>query len=209
VAPGHYADLYVPPDLDRSTPTPLIVFLHGSGSAPAAYHSYVQDAADELGLVLVLPKSVAFEGWGSPADPEGIAEALEKARQVLLIDGYRIGAAGHSSGGAYAVLLGVETRGWCAVFALASPAVPLGAAGNPLYHPPVHLYYGGNDPNYSFQGAFTLIDRLEEHGNEVTLDVQLGYGHNSWPPESMLAGLRFVVEHPRPAPQTAAASAAR
>lgn len=201
MAAGHYADRYVPASLDRTHPAPMIVFLHGAGSGPSAYRSVLEDGADELGVVLLLPKSVAFEGWGTSGDRESIAEAVRSMRGSLLIDSRRTAIAGHSSGGAYAIIIGLEDRGWCAVFSLASPAVGIGPAGDPLYDPPVHLYYGTEDPNFSSQAAFSLIARIEAHGNEVELDVRSGFGHNSWPDDAMVDGLRFLVEHPRPAPQ--------
>lgn len=208
-AAGHYADRYLPASLDRTQAAPMVVFLHGSGSGPSAYRSVLEDAADELGLILLLPKSVAFEGWGTSGDRESIAEAVQSMRGALLIDSRRTAIAGHSSGGAYAVVIGLEDRGWCAVFSLASPAVGIGPAGDPLYDPPVHLFYGADDPNFSSQAAFTLIARIEAHGNEVELDVRSGFGHNSWPADAMVDGLRFLVEHPRPAPQRPPASEER
>lgn len=197
-ATNSYAELYVPPTLDTSVPAPLVVYLHGAGAAPYMYRPFLEGAADALGAVMVLPKSHVWESWGNAGDRESVLEAVQQVRSLLRIDPARVAAAGHSAGAAFALRVALEGRGWCGVFAMASPYVSLGIRGDLLYLPPVRLYYGADDPNWFSGSGQRLVDLLEGRGLMVQLDLRQGYGHNIWPDEAMLAGLEFLLEHPRP-----------
>ncbi len=193
-ATGSYYDRYLPAGLDLSQPVPLVVFLHGAGSIPLTYRPLVQPGADAAGAVVVMPKSGGI-GWGYPSDEETIRESVRLVRQELpMIDPQRIAVAGHSAGGAYAYLIGYGTVGrFSAVFSMSAPYVGLDALADPAYTPPLRLYYGTADPNYTGGDYAAIAAQLTGLGVAVQSDIEAGYGHSTWPQSSMEDGFRFLV----------------
>jgi hypothetical protein len=68
---------------------------------------------------------------------------------------------------------------------------------DPTQPPPLRMYYSAGDGNYPVATGW-LRQMLERLGVEVSLDVQTGYVHNSWPASSLRDGFRFLVEQPPP-----------
>jgi predicted esterase len=203
---GSYAEAYVPTTLAPG-PAPTVVFLHGSGATPEGWKPLLAPLAEELGVVVVAPRADSFAGWGVGPDDLIIAEALRQVREGVPVDPARLGIAGHSSGGAYAIELAYSTRSpFVAVFSLSSPYRTVVALADPVGPPPLRFYYGTGDPNYQ-QGYYGLLrEMLERLGVEVSTEIRSGYGHNSWPATTLHDGFRFLVEQPVPpcvpAPET-------
>ncbi|MFY9825526.1 MAG: hypothetical protein WAM82_29400 [Thermoanaerobaculia bacterium] len=196
-ATGSYYWRYVPQSLDASKPAPLVIFFHGAGSLPDAYMSFVRDAAESAGCVLALPKASGV-GWGTSADEQTVTETLRLVRAELAVDDRRIALAGHSAGGAWAYLEAYAGSVYSSVFTLSAPYYPVTSLADPAYKPPIHMYYGTTDPNYT-----AARPQLEAQWNLLGVswdeDVQPGFSHNTWPTGSMAAGFQFLVSHPRPA----------
>jgi predicted esterase len=191
---GSYFQRYLPASADPTAPLPLIVFLHGSGSFPESYQDYVRYAAETARAVLVLPKSASDLGWGFGTDAETVAESLRLAREELPVDDRRIAIAGHSAGGAYAYLLAYTTISkYSAVFTLAAPRYNVSAVADPAYKAPIRMYYGTTDPNYMGGGEAALKAQWDRLGITWEEDIQAGFGHNTWPLESMTDGFLFLV----------------
>jgi len=193
-ATGSYYWRYLPQSADPASPLPVILFLHGSGTTPDQYQSFVRDPAETAKAVIVLPKSSNNLGWGFGQDDQTVAEALRLVKQELPVDDHRVAIAGHSAGGAYAYLLAYTTISqYSAVFTLSAPNYAVATVADPAYRAPIRMYYGTTDPNYSGGGEAALKvqwDRLQIPWQE---DVQAGFGHNSWPVQSMTDGFLFVV----------------
>jgi pimeloyl-ACP methyl ester carboxylesterase len=197
---GSFVWVYVPASLDRSKPAPLVLFFHGAGSSPTAYTGLVSGAAEKAGTVVAMPRSSGL-GWGTATDGRTVAETLRRMKEEIAIDERRIALAGHSAGGAYAYLLAYAGAEHSAVFTLASPYVPVSAVADPSYKPPIRMYYGTADPNYASSYP-RLRAQWERLGVSWGEDVRPGYGHGSWPDESMAAGFLFMAGKSRPgAPQ--------
>ncbi|MEM7050256.1 MAG: alpha/beta hydrolase [Acidobacteriota bacterium] len=199
-ATGSYALVYLPRGLEAASSLPLVVFLHGSGGEPEPYQRLVENAADDAGCVLVLPRSRIGTGWGAFDDPQTIAESVATVSAELPVDPARIAIAGHSAGGAYAFHQAYAvTNQYSGVFALSSPTAPVNALADRTYVAPNRMYYGTTDPNYT-DGAYAnnraLWQRLEVRSEE---DIQPGFGHNVWPSFVMRNGFRFLVEQRYPA----------
>jgi dienelactone hydrolase len=196
-ATGSYYWRYVPQSLDTSRPAPLVLFFHGAGSIPDAYLNFVRDAAESAGCVLALPKA-SGAGWGTSADEQTVTETVRLVRSELPVDDRRIALAGHSAGGAWAYLVAYAGSIYSGVFTLSAPWYAVTALVDPAYKPPIHMYYGTTDPNYT-----AARPQLEAQWNLLGVawdeDVQQGFSHNSWPTGSMAAGFQFLVSHPRPA----------
>jgi pimeloyl-ACP methyl ester carboxylesterase len=94
---GHYF-LYVPPRLDRKTPAPALVFLHGSGGNFKAYTWLLSRVADECGMVLICPSN-GMGNWESPGGIRAVSAALDDARKSVPLDMNHAHLAGLSNGG--------------------------------------------------------------------------------------------------------------
>lgn len=94
---GHYF-LYVPRSLDRTTPAPALVFLHGSGGSFKSYAWLLSKIAEEQGMVIIAP-SCGLGNWKAPRAPQMVVEALDDAAKVVALDVGRIHLAGLSNGG--------------------------------------------------------------------------------------------------------------
>ncbi len=193
-ATGSYARWYLPASVDPGEPAPLVLLLHGSGARPRHYEHLVETAAETAGCLLVLPKSQQLEGWGDSADPSTISESLRLVQGHVTVDPERIAIAGHSSGGAYAYLLAyTEPSRYSGVFTLAAPFFPIEDLADRSYVAPIRMYYGEDDPNYSGGAYARLVLQWLRLNVPVEVDVRPGYGHSTWPTESMEQGLSFLT----------------
>jgi predicted esterase len=198
-ATGSHFWRYVPASLDASRPAPLVLFFHGAGANPVAYLSLVTGAAEQAGCVLAMPRSSGL-GWGTEADGRTVAETLRLVRGELAVDDRRVALAGHSAGGAYAYLLAYGGSQYSAVFTLGAPFRSVAGLADPEYRPPIRMYYGTTDPNYTGGSYASLQAQWSRLGVPWEADVQAGFGHNTWPDSSMANGFLFLVARSRPAP---------
>ncbi len=196
-ATGSYFWLYVPQGVEFSQP-PLVLFFHGAGANPSGYRFSVGVAADQAGCVVAMPKSSGL-GWGTETDARTVAETLRLAREKVAVDDRRIAVAGHSAGGAYAYLLAYAGSQYSAVFTLAAPFYAVSSLADPAYKPPIRMYYGTGDPNYTGGAYAKLKAQWTRLGVPWEEDVQAGYGHSSWPDASIAEGFRFLAGESRPA----------
>lgn len=191
---GSYSIRYLPASVDQSQPAPVIVFLHGSGSSPEFWQDILSPLADDLGFVLLLPKSDEFLGFGPGKDEETIRETLDILGETILLDESRISIAGHSAGGAYAIVLGLQARSrFSGIFSLSSPYRIVLSLGDPAYTPPVRMYYGTDDPNYQGGSRSALVDQMQRLGVPLTEEIRDGFGHNTWPDTTFPDGFSFLL----------------
>jgi predicted esterase len=198
-ATGSYYWRYVPASLDLTKPACLILFLHGSGGTPDLYKPYVVDAAEAAACVVAMPKSSSDTGWGLGNDAQTVSETLRLEQAELAVDGRRVAIAGHSAGGAYAYLLAYAASTYSAVFAMSAPFYAVTSLADPSYTPPIHMYYGTLDPNYT-----AARPSLEAQWNQLGVaweeDIEVGFSHSVWPNSSMASGFLFVAAKSRPDP---------
>ncbi|HEY7216431.1 MAG TPA: alpha/beta hydrolase [Thermoanaerobaculia bacterium] len=196
-ATGSYFLFYVPQGADLAQPTPVVLFFHGAGWNPASYRAVIGAAADKAGCAVAMPKSSDY-GWGTEADARTVAETLSLVRQKLPVDDRRIAVAGHSAGGAYAYLLAYAGSQYSAVFTMAASYYPVSKLADPAYTPPIHMYYGTKDPNYTGGAYANLKAQWSRLGVPWEEDVQEGYGHTNWPGTSVTNGFLFLAGESRP-----------
>ena len=114
--------VYAPQNLDPARPAPLVVLIHGRGSAPRNILPMWTAAADRLGVVLALPKGVTRLGAGrfgwepqfptdnAQLDWPGAEAAVDRAVEAALrahptVDRGKVILAGFSQGGYVALRL--------------------------------------------------------------------------------------------------------
>ena len=191
---GEYALRYVPAALDQGQPAPVVVFLHGSGAFPEHWQDLLEPVADSLGCALLLPKSVSNLGFGIGDDETTILEALGRLKTELAVDERRVSIAGHSSGGAYALVLAYGSRHrFSAVFALGAPYRTVLRVEDADYTAPARLYYGNLDPNYTGQSYAAIRDQLLRLGVAVASEIAPGWGHSGWPETTFPDGFAFLL----------------
>ncbi len=197
-----YALVYVPQSLDQSVPAPAIVFLHGHGSSPEGWQLILGPLSEQQRFVLILPraeKSVdGFPAFGVGADAAIVDEALRSTDKRVALDSRRIGLAGHSAGGAFALVLAYTTPArFNGVFALGSPYRTVAVLADPLHAPPLRFYYGSNDPN--FTNAYPLLETMfASLGVPQESEVAPGRGHNDVQTQSLRDGFAFLLGQPVP-----------
>ncbi len=193
---GHRGRRYLPTSVRACDPLPLLLFLHGAGGTPEAYEPHLTADAEALGVVLVLPLSTSA-GW-SDADVPIIDAALRAASAELVIDTTRTYIGGHSAGAAFAYILAYGGTGLAAVFTMSAPYYGVSSVAEPTYRAPIHMYYGDMDPNYTGGAATGLAMQWTRLGIPHETDVQVGFGHSTWPPSSITAGFTFLLAHRYP-----------
>lgn len=90
--------LYVPPGVDRTRPTPAIVFLHGSGGNFKAYLWVLSRLADRQKIILIAP-SFGMGNWSQPSTDVVLDRALKTATQKVALDLTSLHLMGLSNGG--------------------------------------------------------------------------------------------------------------
>ena len=199
---GSYALRYVPPAAaaaaGRGEALPVVLFLHGSGGGPEGYDALLAPAADGSGAVLLMPRSLfAPLGWGHPGDPAMVEEALALTAAALPVDAGRVGVAGHSAGAAHAYLLAYASDlPFNAVFTLAAPYYRVSALADPSYVPPIRMFYGGLDPNYTTARP-RLIEQWQRLGVPWEEELDFTVGHSQLPADSLADGLAFLLAQRR------------
>lgn len=197
--------LYVPESYNPSTPTPLVISLHGFAEWPAHQMelSGWNTLAEENGFIVVYPSGSGFpKRWrisetGTPSDPtidvQLISDLIDQLKQEYNIDLWRVYANGLSNGGGMSFLLACELSEQIAAIGSVSGAYLFSLED---CHPsrPVPLiafhgtadqivpYYGG--PSSSFDHPFPLVPEwieawAERNGCSLTPNELLGQGEVS------------------------------
>ncbi len=193
-ATSSYLWRYLPQSFDRDHPAPAILFFHGAGGRPEGYKPFIIPAAEAAHAVVILPKSERDVGWESAVDDSTVAESLRLVGDEIELDPRRISVAGHSAGGAYAILLAyTHELGFSAVFSLASPFRTVSAVADPLWKAPIRMYYGTTDPNYTGGSYAALKAQFETLGIPWQEEIREGFGHSTWPDTTLPDGFQFLA----------------
>ena len=103
--------LYVPSSYRPTTPTALILMLHGSGGHAHHGLELLQRLADETHVILVAPTSKFYTWSEAPQGPALDARTANRALEFVFtnyaINPARITVAGFSDGASYAMTLGL------------------------------------------------------------------------------------------------------
>lgn len=165
-------------------PLTLAVTLHGAGGDAHGGLAPLKDVADELGLLLLAPKSrhrtwdVLAHGFGP--DVELIDRALAQTFDRYLLDPARVIVAGFSDGASYALSVGITNGDLFDSVLAFSPgfAAPAAKRGSPR----LFISHGTRDPVLPIDSTSRkLVPRFRRTGHEVRY-AEFEGGHTV-PPE--------------------------
>ena len=160
--------LYVPTSYDASTPTPLVINIHGFSQWPAnqAQVSQWNAVADEFGFIVVYPEGTGFPlRWSlRNADPESAVNAqkevtyfsdlIDRLESQYNIDPSRIYANGLSNGGGMSFLLVCDLADRItAIGSVAGAYITPFESCKPSRSVPMIAFHGVVDPIVPFHGG--------------------------------------------------------
>jgi phospholipase/carboxylesterase len=183
----------VVPSALPDTPVPLVVYLHGSGSDPARSLPLLQDDAERLEFLLLVPKSYHYT-WdvivgGFGPDVSSLDLALEHVFACFPVDPERVVLAGFSDGASYALSLGLINGTLFRRILAYSPGFLIPAPRNG--RPEVFVSHGVDDPVLPIERCSRLIvPELRAEGYEV--DYREFDGGHAIPPDMVAASLAFL-----------------
>lgn len=171
-AEGREAVLVVPEGLDPAGPVPLLVMFHGAGGEANKVLPHFVRWARARGFLLLAPQSM-FPTWdivigGHGPDLERLDAALQQVAAHFRLDPARLGFAGFSDGGSYALSVGL-TNGDVVSHVIALSA---GFMNTFVRHgsPRVFLAHGRSDTQLPLEtSARPHALRLLEQGVDLTL----------------------------------------
>ena len=169
---GHYF-LYVPAGVDRSTPRPALVFLHGSGGNFKAYTWLLAKVADRLGCVLIAP-SFGMGDWREPDTSRVIEAVLEDAAGALPLDQSRLHLIGLSNGGLGVSQAGASIGNRFQSLTFLSPVIDTRAIVSADFTRhwrgrPIRIMTGATDDRVPLDFVLQAADTLRSGGAELSL----------------------------------------
>jgi predicted peptidase len=188
--------LYVPRPYDRSIQYPLVIWLHGGGSAGTdnigqisldnrlGTHFWTRkENQDKHPAFVLAPQSTG--GWDSNASTslsdelKLVLDILEVVRKEYTIDGSRIYVAGQSNGGIGAWGLITKKPG---MFAAAIPLCGAGHAGiaSRAAKTAVWAFHGETDDVISVDFSRKMVDAMKRAGGNPRYTEYKGVGHEIW-----------------------------
>lgn len=159
--------LYVPPSYDPTTPTPLVITIHGFAQWPANQRdvSGWNALADEHGFIVVYPAGTKFprrwRAYGLFSQPEElsidvtfISDLIDKLESEYNIDPTRIYVNGLSNGGGMSYLLACKLAERIAAIGTVAGAhlYPLNEC-RPTYTVPLIAFHGTADRIVPYYGG--------------------------------------------------------
>ena len=111
IADERDAVLFVPEGLEAGKPAPLLLMFHGAGGSAEKVLPFLEEHAQRRGFLVLAPQS-QFPTWdlvigGNGPDLERLDQALAEVASRFQLDPARIGFAGFSDGGSYALSSGI------------------------------------------------------------------------------------------------------
>lgn len=176
---GHYFH-YVPPRVNRDKPSPLIVFLHGSGGNFKAYIWLLSKVADRAGCCVVAP-TFGLGNWEQSEGAEAVLAAVRDAGRFALVDPEQIHLMGLSNGGkgvcATGVQEGMSFRSVILVSAVLHSRITPENLSRRLGPRPLLIFSGLNDDRVPWDYVSQYAAAFEKSGMQVSLREFEGEDH--------------------------------
>ncbi len=169
---------------DESKQWPLLIFLHGAGERgndlQAVYrHGPLREVREgrEFPFVVIAPQIDGQHYWACYA--ETLNTMLDGWLKEYRIDPARVYLTGLSMGGTGTWMWGMmNPERFAAVMPICGTGI-CWCAGN-LKDVPVWVFHGDADVTVPIEESYSMVERLNACGGQVTLTVYEGYGHDSW-----------------------------
>jgi len=190
--------IYVPASIDKSSPVPLLIGLHGGGGSSRSFQrltlSRFNDLADEKGFIVVYPDALDRhwnDGRGvekysaqreSVDDVAFISALIDKIASEHNIDLGRVYVTGMSNGALMSFRLAFQLSNRIAAIAPVAGAMieNYSALGSPAEPVPVLMINGEEDPLVPWEGGYiTFGDEKLGRIISVQQSVQYWVNHNN------------------------------
>ncbi|NQV43150.1 MAG: T9SS type A sorting domain-containing protein [Candidatus Marinimicrobia bacterium] len=183
--------LYIPEDYEGGVRDwPLVIYLHGSGSAIWDLEAIREGGPPELfeegmdsDFILLCPQLHDDVHWDIDRIHALTVEIMDNYR----VDSSRVYLTGLSRGGFGAWEFGVT---YPELFAAIVPISARDVAGvERLVNTDVWIFHGDQDTGVPWQGSQTAYDRLRAAGADANFTLYEGVGHWAWEPAYATQGL--------------------
>ena len=174
--------LYLPRDYQKSTRSPLLLFLHGSGERGTDINLVKKHGPPKL---IGQGQHLPFVVVSPQCPPEGRWEAdlllalLDDLNSKYSIDPARVYVTGLSMGGLGTwSLIGAAPDRFAAAIPICGHSAPWVA--EPASRLPVWIIVGDRDNHLLAGNCYGMAQSLQARGADVKLTVMHGVGHDSW-----------------------------
>lgn len=174
--------IYVPKNVQPSSPVPLVVLLHGSNHVGLSLAEKWDKLAEKEGIIVVAPDSIDSSRWSVPNDGPGfIHELVESTKTKYPINAKRVYLFGHSGGAVFALLMSLYESEYFAATAIHAGALYAEAEfliDLAKRKTPMQIQVGTSDEYFPLKVVRATRDRLYNSGFDTQLiEIQ---GHNHW-----------------------------
>jgi poly(3-hydroxybutyrate) depolymerase len=174
--------LFVPDNIEKSKPAPLVVLLHGSGRDGQSLVEPWKDLAGKEGFIVVGPNSLNSGEWQIPTDgPDFIYELVENLKTKYSIDPRRVYLFGHSGGAIQALHLALyESEYFAAAVAHAGVIDPrmMPFIEKATRKIPISIFVGTSDQFFPLKDVRATRDALNKNGFNAQLTEIKGHTHD-------------------------------
>jgi poly(3-hydroxybutyrate) depolymerase len=174
--------LFVPEDLSKEKPAPLLVLLHGSGHNGKLLIEHWQKLAAQEGLILAGPDARDPAQWGMPQDgPRFLYDLVEELKSTQPVDPARVYLFGHSAGAIFGLYMTALESEYFAAVAASAGAIResnysmLDEAERKV---PVSLFVGTRDPLFPVAVVRGTRDAHTKRGFTAELTEIPNHDHN-------------------------------
>src|SRR6266545_45781 len=174
--------LYVPKNVQPSSPVPLVVLLHGSNHVGLSLAEKWNNLAEKEGVIIVAPDSADSSHWSVRGDgPAFLHELVESIKAKYPINAKRVYLFGHSGGAIFALLMTLYESEYFAATAIHAGALQPEATvliDLAKRKTPIQIQVGTVDELFPLKSVRATRDLLNTRGFSVQL-IELP-GHNHW-----------------------------
>ncbi len=193
--------LYVPANVKRESPVPLLILLHGSNRVGLSLADKWKELADQEGFIVVAPDSINSSGWAIPADgPVFMRDLVDYLKSKYAINSRRVYLFGHSAGAGFALRMSLYESEYFASAAIHAGALDFDGIElikTAKRKTPIHLQVGDRDPLFPVTDVRKTRDALIAGG--FPAELQVIPNHNHWyydlAPKINLTAWEFLKTH--------------